>query len=983
MNLLIINFFKVKKQITFLIVAMLFSMASALAQGGTTGPLTWNLNNGTLTIGGNGAMPDYVNPDDVPWYFYRFSIHTAIMEIEVTSIGNNAFFGCLSLTSITIPDNVTTIGKNAFFGCSSLTSITIPDNITTIGNYAFSACSGLASITIPNSVTTIGDGAFHNCTSLTSVTIPNNVTTIGGSAFYNCVSLQTVNYNAINCTTMGSGTYPVFGYCTAFIILDIGNQVETIPNHAFSNCTSLNTITMGNSVTTIGNYAFSSCSSLPSVTIGNSVITIEDGAFSNCTSLNTITMGNSVTTIGNIVFSNCSSLTSVTIGNSVTTIGGSAFSDCSSLNSVTIGNNVTTIGNYAFYGCTGLTSVTIPNNVTTIGNHAFFDCSSLQTVNYNAINCTTMGGYSYPVFKNCTAFTILNIGNQVETIPNYAFFGCSNLTSITIPNNVTTIGDRAFSSCLNLNSITIPNSVKTIGVQTFSYCTSLASIIIPNSVLAIGIFAFGYCSSLASITIPDNVTTIGGSAFQNCTSLQTVNYNAINCTNSYPVFLGCTAFTTLNIGNQVKTISDYAFNNCSSLQTVNYNAINCTTMGIYNAVFSDCTAFTTLNIGNQVETIPNSAFYGCSSLTSITSLAIIPPILSGSTFYGVPKNIPVYVPCGTKPAYQAAAYWSSFTNLVDINSPTAPTSISGNSTVCAGSDSQNYSISPVPNATDYTWKVPSGWIINSGQGSTSISVTPSSNAQSGYISVIANNNCGSSTACTCFIIVYPEVPVTNYSATICYSTSYTDNNFTNLTEAGTYCRTLQSVIGCDSIVCLTLTCYHIIPVINIANLPSTATIGVLLPLTGIVEPDDATNKSIIWSIASAGSTGAIITGNDFFAVSEGTAIVTATITAGANCETDYKQSFFVTVGSSVDIIEATNYPSLWVYPNPTDGKLIIDASTCSLQFKIEYYSILDIMGQLMLAGKLQDEATTINVETLPSGMYFLKIAEKVVKFVKQ
>ena len=56
---------------------------------------------------------------------------------NVTTIGESAFWGCGSLTSVNIPDSVTTIGESAFWGCGSLTSVNIPDSVTTIGDLAF------------------------------------------------------------------------------------------------------------------------------------------------------------------------------------------------------------------------------------------------------------------------------------------------------------------------------------------------------------------------------------------------------------------------------------------------------------------------------------------------------------------------------------------------------------------------------------------------------------------------------------------------------------------------------------------------------------------------------------------------------------------------------------------------------------------------------------------------------------------------------
>ncbi|KAA6302014.1 MAG: hypothetical protein EZS26_001830 [Candidatus Ordinivivax streblomastigis] len=312
---------------------LLLAVTSSFAGSGTTGPLTWVLEEGTLTISGEGAMPDYSYPSSsAPWYSSRSSITTVVIEDGVTTIGADAFFDCSSLSSVTIPNSVTTIGWAAFVGCSSLSAVTIGNSVTTIGDNAFSYCSSLSLVTIGNSVMSIGKSAFYGCISLSSVTIPNSVTTIRYEAF-----AETPWYNS-----KPDGV--------VYINQVLYNYKGIMPNNT--------TIDIQEGTVSIAEGAFYGCSSLSSVTIPNSVTTIGQAAFFDCSSLSSVTIPNSVTDIGNSAFENCSSLSSVTIPNSVTTIGYWAFGDCSSLSSVTIGNSVTAIEDYAFDGCISLSSIT-------------------------------------------------------------------------------------------------------------------------------------------------------------------------------------------------------------------------------------------------------------------------------------------------------------------------------------------------------------------------------------------------------------------------------------------------------------------------------------------------------------------------------------------------------------------------------------------------------------------------------------------------
>ena len=139
----------------------------------------------------NQNIKSYVIPSSVTSIgdsaFYRcISLSEIFIPSNVTSIGDWAFYGCYSLSEIVIPSSVTSIGDSAFLCCASLSEIFIPSNVTSIGDWAFYGCYSLSEIVIPSSVTSIGDCAFCSCDSLSEIVIPSSVTNIGDWAFYDC-----------------------------------------------------------------------------------------------------------------------------------------------------------------------------------------------------------------------------------------------------------------------------------------------------------------------------------------------------------------------------------------------------------------------------------------------------------------------------------------------------------------------------------------------------------------------------------------------------------------------------------------------------------------------------------------------------------------------------------------------------------------------------------------------------------------------------
>ena len=195
----------------------------------------------------------------------------------VKKIGNNAFYNCTEVTSITIPKTVNFIGDNAFFNTgyyndfanwdngllyigtnlvavdnekladkcrlftkttliasrvfngSTVTSVDMADNVEHINDYAFINCKKLETVNLSDNLKVLGKGAFHSCAKLKKIEIPESLTALSPFAFYGAEALEEV-IMADGLVSIGEKTF----YNTVSLkSVDIPATVKQIDTTAF------------------------------------------------------------------------------------------------------------------------------------------------------------------------------------------------------------------------------------------------------------------------------------------------------------------------------------------------------------------------------------------------------------------------------------------------------------------------------------------------------------------------------------------------------------------------------------------------------------------------------------------------------------------------------------------------------------------------------------------------------------------------------
>lgn len=229
-------------------------------------------------------------------------------------------------------------------------------------------------------------------------------------------------------------------------------------------------------------------------------------------------------------------------------------------------------------------------------------------------------------------------------IPENAF--CFyNLTSVK-GSTIVTIGKQAFQNCMYLKTVNFPN-LQTINENAFSYCTVLESIVIGMNVKEISTNAFEYCSMLQSLTV--------NSFNSYYSSVDGVLYNKEKTIlYIYPFGKSGTSFV---VPSTVRSI--YNFSHNRNLKSV---IIPNGVTSIRMSAFESCSMLESVFIPKSVTNIGSGAFEKCNALKSVKVDNPVPVKLISSVF---PSTTTLYVPAGSKSAYENASYWNAVSEIVE------------------------------------------------------------------------------------------------------------------------------------------------------------------------------------------------------------------------------------------------------------------------------------------------------------------------------
>lgn len=396
-----------------------------------------------------------------------------VINLAQLNIPENAFKGCVKLTSIT--SDARSIGQSAFEGCSALEALTLGRKIEKIGSNAIKDCTSLKTINIASMTPPSCEADFPALNYIqTQVNIPYETASLYQKADY-WKNFWGLTENIISDFTLDN---IVYRKVSDNVVAVCGNKLTTGSAVKLPEKVSFQGFDFD--VTSINYHAFYNCANLKSIVVPNSVKDIEEEAFYG-SGLRTVTLPNSIKTIKKETFRDCKSLYSVTFPSGINSIGEAAFENCKFLPSINLPSSVIKFGKNIFHYCHHLKKVTFEDGDDML-SFSSGDLDTSSTV-YN----TTIK-YYYGGFYD-TKIEDLYIGSSLSDKPRYSLSG-KLLESY----------DGPFSKMERLKKLTIGKNVSTLGPRQ-EYIAQVKANITPGS--------FKFCTAIDTVIVEATNPPIG------------------------------------------------------------------------------------------------------------------------------------------------------------------------------------------------------------------------------------------------------------------------------------------------------------------------------------------------------------------------------------------------------------------------------------------------------------------------------------------
>ena len=475
------------------------------------------------------------------------------------------------------------------------------------------------------------------------------------------------------------------------VSIQLPSTVKAIGDQAFYNATGLEKLYMRTSVDTIGFEVFYGCTNLRHISLSPKLRNIPYSTFMGCTSLRLLNLPN-VDCIGDKAFDGCSSLQRIYFDNydfiTAKKIGKYAFASCTDLRMMKF-PYVTTIGDYAFINCKKLKEIVLPTTLTSIGRYAFAN-TGLQVVtnrslspqlieanvfdDLNLSKCILFVQKGYkevyqnaPIWKNFGQ--ILEEGDrpaiaETQKIGDLYYELHEDMTATVLKHdeNDNISGALVIPSTVSINKygFKYTYTVNKMEDEAFRYCTNLTSVELPMTFDEIPTSAFLGCSGLTKVTIPSSISKIGNTAFYSCSALESLPLPYALEEIGASAFGGCKSLTSVTIPAGVEILPEGCFTQCTNLSSVTLPE---GLTEIQRMAFNYCPALTSITLPESVTTLGEYAV-ATNGLTTLRSLNPTPPTATDATFGSVPSSgCVLYVPVGSKEAYQTAPGWKLFTDI--------------------------------------------------------------------------------------------------------------------------------------------------------------------------------------------------------------------------------------------------------------------------------------------------------------------------------